>query len=161
VRVEELTNLEVPRRLIGLADLIRDLSEQAVVLGIADRKGLNPTHGWHSAGRYLKIGPAGAWLGVNHQHWSRYGITPLWISFHGSEYGRAQLVLEALKSWGPPRLFEQDGRALIPLTILPDVTREKVLEDLLDQLKLLHAALQSTVAVDHDATTTVDSRDRS
>src|SRR6516225_5425314 len=60
VRVEELTNLEVPRRLIGLADLIPDLSEQAVAMGIADRKGLTPTHGWYSAGRYLKIGPAGA-----------------------------------------------------------------------------------------------------
>ncbi len=40
VRVEELMNLEVPRRLVGLADLVRDLSEQAVAMGIADRKGL-------------------------------------------------------------------------------------------------------------------------
>ena len=68
VRVEELTNLEVPRRLVGLADLIRDLSEQAVAMGIADRKGLVPTHGWYSAGRYLKIGPAGAWLGIDHEN---------------------------------------------------------------------------------------------
>jgi hypothetical protein len=50
VRVEELTNLEVPRRLVGLADLIRDLSEQAVATGIADSKGLRPTQGWYSTG---------------------------------------------------------------------------------------------------------------
>jgi hypothetical protein len=147
VRIEELTNLEVPRRLIGLADLARDLGQQAEALGIADRKGLNPTHGWYSAGRYLRIGSAGAWLGIDHEKWSRYGITPLWIVFHNTEYGRAPFVLEALKAWAPPRMFEEGGRALVALTVLPDVTRERVLEDLLDQLRRLHAALQSATAV--------------
>jgi hypothetical protein len=47
VRVEELTNLEVPRRLVGLADLIRDLSEQAMAMEIADSKGLRTTQGWY------------------------------------------------------------------------------------------------------------------
>jgi hypothetical protein len=72
VRVEELTNLEVPRRLVGFADLIRDLSEQAVAMGIADSKGLLPAHRWYATGRYLKIGLAGAWLGIDHENWSRY-----------------------------------------------------------------------------------------
>jgi hypothetical protein len=143
LRIEELTNLEVPRRLIGLADLILDLVGRAVALGIADVKGLRPTHYWYAAGQYLMIGPAGAWLGIDHKNWSRYGITPLWIVFHNSEYGRAPFVLEALKAWAPPRLFEEDGRALIPLTVLPDVSRERVLEDLIEQLRRLHAALPS------------------
>ena len=151
VRVEELTNLEVPRRLVGLADLIRDLGEQAVATGIADSKGLLPSHRWYAAGRYLKIGPAGAWLGIDYENWSRYGIGPLWVIFHNSEWGRSPLVLEALKSWAPPRLFEQDGRAMIPLTVLPNVTREIVLEDLLKQLKQLHDSLQPAAAA---ATTT-------
>jgi hypothetical protein len=38
-------------------------------------------------------------------------------------------------------MFEEGGRALVALTVLPDVTRERVLEDLLDQLRRLHAAL--------------------
>jgi hypothetical protein len=148
VRVEELTNHEVPRRLIGLADLISLLTEKAVAEGIANRTGLNPTHGWHFAGRYLRIGPAGAWLGIHHEHWSRYGITPLWIEFHDTaDFGRASFVLQALKAWAPPRLFEREGRALIPLTVLPDVTRERVLEDLLEQLRRLHAELQSAAPV--------------
>jgi hypothetical protein len=138
LRVEELTNLEVPQRLIGLANLIRDLSEQAVARGIADRRGLVPTHGWYTAGRYLKIGSFGAWLGIDHEKWSRYGITPLWVRFDNNEYGRSSVVLEALKSWASTQLFEQDGRAVIPLTILPNATRERVLEDLLAQLTQLH-----------------------
>jgi hypothetical protein len=140
VRMEELTNLEVPRRLIGLADLISDLSEQAVAMGIADSKGLLPTHRWYSAGRYLRIGQLVAWLGIDHKNWSWYGISPLWVIFQNIE---GPLALEALKSWAPPRLFEQDGRAMIPLTVLPNVTREIVLEDLLKQLKQLHDRLQS------------------
>ncbi len=81
VRMEELTNLEVPRRVIGLADLIPDLTRQAVVLGIADSANLREGHTWHSTGRYLKISLAGPWLGIDHEKWSRYGITPLWIRF--------------------------------------------------------------------------------
>jgi hypothetical protein len=127
---------------IGLADLIPDLSQLAVAAGIAIIKGLMPTHGWHSAGRYLRIGPAGAWLGIDHEKWLRYGITPLWIWFSPTpEFGRAPFVLEALKAWAPPLLFEENGCALIPLTVLPDVTRERVLEDLLEQLRRLHAEL--------------------
>ena len=99
VRVEELTNLEVPRRLVGLADLINDLGEQAVAMGIADRKGVRPTHGWYSAGQYLNFDPAGARLGIDLQNWSRYGIGPFWVIFHNTEWGRSPLVLEALKSW--------------------------------------------------------------
>jgi hypothetical protein len=143
VRVEELTNLEVPRRVISLADLIPDLTDRVVALGIADIKGLNPTHGWYSAGRYLRIGPAVAWLGVDHERWSRYGITPLWIRFNTGQFGRAHFVPQALKAWARPRLFEEDGRALVPLTVLPGVTSDKVLADLLEQLTHLHAALQS------------------
>ena len=144
VRVEELTNLEVPQRLIGLADLIRDLSEQAVAMGIADSRGLLPTHRWYAAGRYLRIGQVVAWLGIDHENSSRYGIGPLWIIFQNIE---GPIALEALKSWAPPRLFEQEGRALIPLTVLPNVTREIVLDDLLRQLKELHDGLQSAATI--------------
>ena len=153
VRMEELTNLEEPRRLIGLADLVDDLSKQAVVLGIADRKDLSgrdlrEAHGWYSAGRYLRIGPAGAWLGVDHEKWSRYGISPLWIRFSTTpDFGRAPFVLHALKAWAPPQLFQENGYVLIPLTVLPDVARDRVLEDLLEQLKRLHAVLQSAAPV--------------
>jgi len=48
-------------------------------------------------------------------------------------------VLEALKAW--PRLFEADGEAIVPLTVVPNVARERVLEDLLEQLRNLNAAL--------------------
>jgi hypothetical protein len=142
LRVEELTNLEVPRRLIGLADLVLELIQRAVAEGIADGSGLRPTHGWYSAGRYLRIGQIGAWLGIYHQKWARYGITPLWIRFDAGDVRHVAFALEALKAW--PQLFEENGVAVVPLTLLPDVPRERVLEDLLEQLRRLHAALRMT-----------------
>ena len=65
MRVAELANREVPRRLIGLANLADDLGQKAVAEEIANSKDLRETHGWHTAGRYLRIGPAGAWLGID------------------------------------------------------------------------------------------------
>jgi hypothetical protein len=64
-------------------------AQKAVVEGIANSKDLRETHGWHTSGRYLRIGPAGAWLGIDLEKWSRYGITPLWIRFDTGEFGRA------------------------------------------------------------------------
>jgi hypothetical protein len=57
---------------------------------------------------------------------------------------RAPFVLEALKEW--PQVFEANGDAVIRLTVLPNVARDRVLEDLLEQLTKLNAALQSAAA---------------
>lgn len=135
--------LRAARRLIGLANLIPELAEKAVASGIAITT-CRPTHGWYSAGLYLQIGPAGGWIGIDHRYWSRYGITPLWVRFANTDWGRATFVLEALKAW--QRVFEADGYAVVPLTVLPNVARERVLEDLLQQLRGLNAALQSIPA---------------
>ena len=152
VRTEELTNLEVPRRVVGLVNLISDLTAKAVDLGIANRTGLTVARGDYNTGVYRRIGPAVASLCIDHERWSRYGITPLWVRFEDDKDGRAPFVLRALKAWVPPQLFADGGRALIPLTVLPGVAREEVLKDLLEQLKRLHAALQSAAAatVDQD-----------
>jgi hypothetical protein len=48
VSTEELTNLEVPRRQIGLADLIRELIDKAATFRIVDLSGTRDTHGWYS-----------------------------------------------------------------------------------------------------------------
>jgi hypothetical protein len=58
--------------------MLTRVSAKAVTKGIAEVKRLNrPTDGLF-AGRYLKIGPAGAWMRV-HYALARYGITPLRI----------------------------------------------------------------------------------
>ena len=80
-------------------------------------------------------------MGVHLVYWLRHGITPLWITFRNNVWGRAPLVLEALKAW--PHAFDADGNAIVALTVLPNVARERVLDDLHEQLEKLSDALQS------------------
>jgi hypothetical protein len=48
------------------------------------------------------------------------------------------------RTW--PHVFEADAEAIIPLTVLPNVARDRIFEDLLEQLKNLNAALQAADA---------------
>ena len=51
VGTDELTNIEVPRRLINYSDLVEPIVEELKIRGLADTQGLNPSHGYHTAGR--------------------------------------------------------------------------------------------------------------
>ena len=148
--LEELTNTEVPRRLIAVADLIPELCDRAIAAGVAYGKGLRPTHFWHGAGRYIQIGGAGGWLGLEHRFWAKYGIGPLWITFGASVWGRGTAVLNAVAPWlssNPVRAFDADGAAVIPLRITPYVTKDVVLADLFTQLVELQGLLKSVQGV--------------
>jgi hypothetical protein len=143
--LRELTDMEVPRRLLAVADLVPEMCDRAIAAGIADGKGLRPTHFPYGSGRYIRIGVAGGWVGVDHRHWARYGIGPLWITFGVTEFGRGPAVLDALAAWvaaSPPKAFSMDGSAVVPLRITPGATRDIVLDDLLAQLKELHGILE-------------------
>jgi hypothetical protein len=143
--LRELTDMEVPRRLLAVADLVPEMCDRAIAAGVADGKGLRPTHFPYGGGRYLRIGMAGGWVGVDHRHWARYGIGPLWITFGANEFGRGPAVLDALAAWvaaSPPRAFGMDGAAVVPLRITPGATKDIVLDDLLAQLKELHGMVE-------------------
>ena len=74
VRADELTDVEVPRRLINYADLVEPIVEELKARGSADTQGLKPTHGYHTAGRYLMMrGRLGLWLGVDLDAWRDSG----------------------------------------------------------------------------------------
>ena len=143
--MEELTNIEIPRRLLGLQDLVEQVCNRAIAGNIADSKGLRPTHFWHGAGRYLRIGAAGAWVGIDHRLWAEYGIGPLWVTFARTEFGRAGEVLQVISPWlssSPPKAFDYDGMVAVPLRISPNATRDIVLDKLNDQIVALHDLLK-------------------
>ena len=145
VTLEELTNAEVPRRLIGLAELVQQVCDRAITATVADGKWLGRPITGMVAGRYIRIGAAGAWVGLDHRLWARYGIGPLWIFFSASEFGRAVEVLDAIAPWlssNPVRGFQWEGAAAIPLRITPYATRDIVLDDLHAQIVELHHLLK-------------------
>ena len=66
LREDEVTDVNVARRLINYSDSIEEIVARLVTDGIASTKGLRPAHGYTSAGRYLGVHVKfGLWLGVD------------------------------------------------------------------------------------------------
>jgi hypothetical protein len=72
----------IPRRLLGLGELVEHVCDRAVAAKIADAKKLRPTHYWHGAGRYIRIGAASAWVGIDHRLFLNRELTHVRTSPH-------------------------------------------------------------------------------
>lgn len=135
VRSDELTNVEVPRRLINYADLVEPIVENLKARGLAETKGLNPAHGYHTAGRYLNMhGRLGLWLGVDLNAWRDSGSTPLWLAMHNSEWGGVTSIWPKIE-----RSFDgvqpYGSRKCLPIQVKAGVERDEVVAAAANQVK--------------------------
>ena len=55
IRADEISDQETAHRLINYGDLIEDIVQYLIDIGLADIQGLRPTHGWYASGRYIKV----------------------------------------------------------------------------------------------------------
>lgn len=143
---EDIDDLDVPRRVLALANLVNDITDAAVAAGVGKIKGLKATHYLHATGRYLALERAGCWFGLNHSLWSRWGRSPIWMRFDRGDWGRADLVRDAVKPWlsaDPPRAFgdEDDGAVRIPLLLRTGAEKSAVVGGVVDQLRELNERL--------------------
>ena len=136
LREDEVTDVKVARRLINYSDLIEEIVGRLVTDGIASTKGLLPTHGYTSAGRYLRLhGKFGLWLGVDLKTWRDRGITPLWLhhnttnDFSGIE-GKVRQAEQLFDN-----AYEADGRLSIPVRLTTGAERDRVIDDAVRQLR--------------------------
>jgi hypothetical protein len=143
----ELDDLDVPRRVISLADLANSIMQKAVADGVMSSKTkigrYGPGHGWYRAGMYAKFRNAGCFLGMDHELWSMFGRTPIWVSFSGTE-GRPERLHEVLRAWlnaDPPRAYSKDGKILIPVLLAVGVEKDRVVADAVRQLRELNEEL--------------------
>lgn len=134
VRVDELTNVAMPRRLINYADLVEPIVEELKARGEADTKGLNPTHGYHTAGRYLMMRDRlGLWLGVDLDAWRDSGATPLWWVMYNSDWCGVTSIwpeidgsFDEVQTYGP--------RKCLPIRVKAGVERDEVVTAAADQV---------------------------
>jgi hypothetical protein len=143
----DLDDLEVPRRVIALADLASDIVDHAVAERILDVKGLKATHFIHGSGRYAAFKWAGCWLGLNHEMWSTRGRTPIWMNFSRNDWGRADLLREPLRAWlgaEPPRAYVNDanGWIYVPVLLAVAVEKDRVVADAVRQIRELDEVLR-------------------
>ena len=86
LRPEEL-GPSVPRRLTGLRGLVDCATESVTSSGLASTKSLNVTPRATGYGRYLMLGGASAWFGLDYERWATLRDTPLWLELKGFENG--------------------------------------------------------------------------
>ena len=135
LREDEVSDVSVARRMINYSDLIEEVARRLVTDGIADTKGLRPSHNYTAAGRYMSLHSRfGVWLGVDLEAWRDYGTTPIWsehntrTSFSGIEGG----VRQAVKLFDEAQ--EADGQLYIPIRLTTGVDRDRVIDSAVRQM---------------------------
>jgi hypothetical protein len=145
LRPDELSNVEIPRRVTNLADVVFEIVQACEALNYCDRKGLKETNGRYTSGTYLKFGLYGAWFGLHVQLWKTFEISPLWFEFSSSDFGKAQQVRELLRVWShcsPPRCLDWNNNEVVVPAILPTgVDKEKIIAAVVQQVAEMVALL--------------------
>ncbi|MGA3124757.1 MAG: hypothetical protein ABSF69_28735 [Polyangiaceae bacterium] len=135
---KELTDLDVPRRVISLIDLGSEIVDEGVRQGILNVMRLRATHGWHTAGRYAAFKRAGCWIGLSHRRWLEHG-QPLWARFNDDAWGRAREVrraVESLMASEPPHAYLIDEAAVaLPLFVRAGASKEDAVRDAVAQMR--------------------------
>jgi hypothetical protein len=143
---EELSDLEVPRLAMTLADLAEEIVEEGVRAKLLSTKNLDRPRKWiYTVGRYAAFPLAGAWIGLTYRRWHDLGRSPFWVAFQPSEWGRADEVRAALREWfarEPAGAYDVDGHVLVPLIVQPNAEKAVVLRSFLEQLHAIHHAME-------------------
>ena len=133
----EVTNIRVARRLVNYSQLIEEIVDHVIADGIASKKRLNPTHGYTTAGRYLRLHKRfGLWLGVDLEAWRDWGITPMWLKQHTKSPFAGVPGTTADQNVS---LFDEaqanKGVLYIPIRLKTGVERDDVIEDAARQMR--------------------------
>jgi hypothetical protein len=144
LRPDELSNVELPRRVVNLADVVFEIVYSCEASNYCDRKGLKETNGRYTSGTYLLFGSYGSWFGLHLQLWKAFEISPLWFEFSNNEYGKAQKVRELLRGWrhsSPPRCLDFENKVVVPAILPTGVEKERIITTVVEQVGEMVALL--------------------
>lgn len=136
LREDEVTDVNVARRLTNYSELIEEIVGRLVADGVADTKGLRTSHGYTSAGRYVRLhSKFGSWLGVDLVAWRGWGTTPIWSEHNtnGSFSGVQGKIQQAANRFD--EAHEVDGWLAIPIRLMTGVERDRVIDDAALQMR--------------------------
>ena len=131
IRADEVTDQETAHRLINYSGLVEDINQNLKDSGIADADDFRPSHGYYTAGRYLRVhGRFGLWLGIELNVWRDAGITPLWARFDNGEFSGVSGHHRTLRElFDDVQLYENDGVAYVPIRLSIGVERDRVVAE--------------------------------
>jgi hypothetical protein len=162
LRVSELTNLEIPRRVIDFLNLPADIARQVSERGIASLRDIRAASSFWRTGTYFWLGPWQAYVVSDLSRWRRFGRSPLWLEFSGWRWSdeEAKSIRHSQWSWLcerlaplaqamtsadgdlPPRLVVGSDRHPVVALMLPTgVERKAVVEAAAGQVGEVHQLL--------------------
>ena len=143
LREDEVTDLNVARRLINYTGLIDEIVDRLKTDGIATIKGLRVGVSYAYAGRYLRLhAKFETWLGVRLYAWRDRGITPIW-SVHNTNFRSSGIkgrIRQAEELFGDA--YENNGRLFIPIRLTTGADRDRVINDAVRQMGSIANRLQ-------------------
>lgn len=146
IRPDELTNVELARRLINYADLVEPIVAELTRRGVADTTGLRTSHNYHAVGRYLYMHDRlGLWLGVDLELWGDAGTTPLWWGMSENEWSGVEGVWDELDGMFGDILI-RSGTKCVPIRLKTGMERDAVIADAADQMVVIADRIVAAMA---------------
>jgi hypothetical protein len=147
-RSEELTSPEMPRRFLQLGTLTNDLCERLVQSSQCSNKApdgsrLVATSGRGMTGRYLCVSQTMILVCFDCEAWSRHETSPLWLRVDAARYSYARSALEGYIETTPLEnaVIEVGKEIAVPLTLMPGMEADQLLDDLSRQVEQICMAL--------------------
>jgi len=140
LREDELTNLEVPRRIMDYSNLVLEIIRKAELQGHCNYRRAYLT------GIYVQMGEYQPLLGFDPAAWRESGASPLWVNFYAPPYSPISLAdlrdkLVRFRTATPKRCFDFKDRIAVPLFLRAGVEKEVLVENAAGQLGALAAEL--------------------
>lgn len=98
----ELSDQRTPALVLQLSSIVQEAIEKAISANSLFKGRLKPQADWGRIGQYATVSSehgVGVWFGIHFGLWKKYGETPLWAIFSGSNWGRAGEVRPLLEPW--------------------------------------------------------------
>jgi hypothetical protein len=135
LRGDELTNLEIPRRILDYRNLIFDIVDEAKKQGFCNRKGARV----EGSGMYIRVGKYQLWLGLDSTSWRQFGATPIWVYLYPPPYSPIPLAevrerLLRFRTAAPPRCFDFKESVAVPLLLKAGVEKASLVKSAACQL---------------------------
>jgi len=140
---EDLNNQLTPAMILQVKQVIRDSESIGIRKGFLSKEGLTESVNWNRAGKYIWLNQpkcVGIWFGLDYELWKENGLSPLWVKFSTSDFGRA-LEVETILQY-PRNAFQdliklQDGSIAIPIYLETGADKDQVNRSVVDQLRSL------------------------
>lgn len=116
---EGASDQRTPAFVLQLGSIVQASVDLAVAKGVLNITKLMPQASWERIGRYARLSDergVGVWIGIHFGLWKTHGVTPLWLLFSQSTFGRVLEARPLLESWAAKKgvftTFQNDELAV-------------------------------------------------